>query len=89
MITLHEFADLDTAVNNLLEEASSFGFRPQYTHFDALILKCYRYNAAARSSTASDWGITKAIMTFLALILIGLIGWMLVRERRRKQALAT
>jgi len=57
--------------------------------FDALILKCFLYNAAAGSYTASAWGITKAIMTFLALILFGLIGWMLVLERRRKQALAT
>lgn len=56
---------------------------------DALILKCFLYNAAAGSYTASAWAITKGIMTFLALLLFGLIGWMLVLERRRKLAHAT
>jgi len=56
---------------------------------DALILKCFLYNAAAGGYTASAWAITKGIMTFLALLLFGLIGWMLVLERRRKLAHAT
>lgn len=56
---------------------------------DALILKCFLYDAAAGSYTASAWAITKGILIFLAMLLFGLIGWMLVLERRRKRILAT
>ena len=53
---------------------------------DALILRCFLYDATSGTFVADAWKITKIVMSIVALILFAFLGWLFLLERRvRKQ----
>ncbi|MHC4380854.1 MAG: SCO family protein [Planctomycetota bacterium] len=50
--------------------------------FDALILRCFLYDAASGTFVADAWKITRILMTLVAVILFAFIGWLIRLERK-------
>lgn len=55
---------------------------------EEVALLCFSYDPAAGGFVAQAWDITRGILAFLALLLIGLIVWMVRLERRHKPGTA-
>ncbi len=56
---------------------------------DALILRCFLYDAAAGTFVADAWKITRMVMSAVAVILFAFLGWLFLLERRvRKKTVA-
>lgn len=63
---------------SLAETASS----KYVSTLDALILRCFLYDAASGTFVADAWKITRIIMALVAVILFAFIGWLFRLERR-------
>lgn len=56
---------------------------------DALILRCFLYDAASGTFVADAWKLTRIVLSILAAILFAFLGWLFLMERRvRKQTSA-
>lgn len=56
---------------------------------DALILRCFLYDAASGTFVADAWKLTRIVLAILAAILFAFLGWLFLMERRvRKQTTA-
>lgn len=55
---------------------------------DALILRCFLYDAASGTFVADAWKITRIIMTLVAVILFAFVGWLILLERKVKKKTA-
>lgn len=56
---------------------------------DALILRCFQYDAASGTFVADAWKLTRIVLAILAAILFAFLGWLFLMERRvRKQTTA-
>jgi len=53
---------------------------------DALILRCFVYDAASGSFVANAWDLTRIVLSFLALFFFAFIGWMIRLERKARKA---
>jgi protein SCO1/2 len=52
---------------------------------DALILRCFVYDAASGSFVADAWDLTRIVVSVLALILFAFLGWMIRLERKARK----
>jgi protein SCO1/2 len=55
---------------------------------DAIILRCFVFDAASGSFVASAWDITRYVLSFLALFFFAFLGWMFRLERKARKAKA-
>jgi len=55
---------------------------------DALILRCFVYDAASGSFVANAWDITRFVVSTLALFLFAFLGWLFWLERKARKAKA-
>lgn len=55
---------------------------------DALILRCFLYDASTGTFVASAWNITRFVLSFFALFLFAFIVWLVRMERKTRQSKA-
>ena len=55
---------------------------------DALILRCFVFDAASGSFVANAWDITRYVLSFLALFFFAFLGWLFWLERKTRKAKA-
>jgi len=55
---------------------------------DALILRCFMYDAASGSFVANAWNLTRYVLSFLALFFFAFLAWLFRLERKTRKAKA-
>lgn len=55
---------------------------------DALILRCFLYDAASGSFVANAWNLTRYVLSFLALFFFAFLAWLFRLERKARKAKA-
>jgi len=53
---------------------------------DALILRCFMYDAASGSFVADAWNLTRYVLSFLALFFFAFLAWLFRLERKTRKA---